>query len=227
MIPREGTEAHYVEKEVEKKKKLAKNRGLDTLFSNVYHDCIGGYSSWINSPQNKRYVLDRVTSAKSYSNKEGSFLEFVFGSAKYKIVSQSRHAWVGDDQYNDLDLFMNEKKVFGISESVTNSEWATYYTPLNITAYVDEEWVEDFKSLREHRKKVDEEVRIENAENPEKIARLKKEFGITAVPTNADKTLSDKSETSQSKPDKKQMSRRVKIIIGVIVIAFILAALSS
>lgn len=50
-----GTEAYTIKKETERLQKIARDKGLDKLLSEAYHDSIFAYGSWIDDKRNKRY----------------------------------------------------------------------------------------------------------------------------------------------------------------------------
>ena len=72
---------------------------------------------------------------------------------------------------------MDDKKVFSITESVIRDECCgTFYSPLSIKSYVNEEWVDDFQKIIDYKKKIDKEVAIGWAEDPKKTEQLKNDF---------------------------------------------------
>jgi hypothetical protein len=215
--PREGTEAHAVDKEVERRKKTAVQRGLDKLFSETYHDCLENVASWIKS-QNKRYVHPAIIKATEGTKDGENFLEFVMNERKYRITSREWYGYARDDKYNDLALFLDGKKLFAISESVTSDEWATYYSSLNVKAYVTEDWVSDFRDIQKYKKAVDEQAKIEYAEDPTKVAELKRDFGIESV------FIENRDNKSLEQTDSEEKGTSGKIW-WVIIIIIILSAI--
>ncbi len=180
--PREGTEAHKVKELAEKRKKEAKDKGLDKLLSSVYHDIIRSYPAWIKN-DNKDCVHPLVTEAtdkqEEIDGQKVDAVSFVMDSKHYKITGKSSWAFMGDDRYYDVVLYVDSKKIFSISETEYSDEYSTTYSPLSVHAYVNDDWVKDFHKIQEHYKKISEERRIKWAEDPNKTRKLKEDFGIT------------------------------------------------
>lgn len=183
--PRKGTKAYRVQKEVERLQKIAKGKGLDKLLSEAYHDSIFAYSSWIKDKRNKKYVHPKVSKAKELDIKKDDknikAVEFLMGDNLYRVEEYSHLGFMSDEHYVDLTLYLNDKKVFAITETESSNEWTTTYNPISIDVYVNEDWVNDFTLIREHRKATDKQVEIDYAESPERIKELKKDFGISEL----------------------------------------------
>lgn len=177
--PREGTEAHLVKKEVEKRKKIAKDKGLDRLIIDVYNDCLKYYPSWISSEKNKKWVISEVSEAKNIGEKYSNDIKFKFKEKIYKITRGDR--WTpefGDGAWYKLSLFLNDKKIFEVTEEETNDEYSTYHSPISVDAYINDDWVKDFNDILDYKKIMDNQSSIEFAENPERTRELKEAFGI-------------------------------------------------
>jgi hypothetical protein len=187
--PRPGTEAYAVKQEVIRKQKIAREKGLDKLLSDAYHeDGLRNYEAWFNSDRNKRWVHPDVTGVISgrdeVNGKQIPFVEFSMAEQKYKVTSRE---WLGEGgTYNDLTLYMNGQRVFEIAESVDSNQYATTYRPCNIKAYVNDEWVSDFKKFKEHQQRVQQQASIEFAEDKKRLQETKEAFGIGANPNTAD-----------------------------------------
>jgi hypothetical protein len=179
--PRPGTEAHTVKQEVERKQKLAREKGLDKLLSNAYHD--GGlqnYEAWFNSSHNKRWVhpeiSEVVTGEDQADGKQVPFVEFVMAGRKYKVTSRE---WSGESgMYVDLTLYMNGQRVFAIAEGVDCDEYRTTYLPFGVNAYVNDAWVSDFAKLKTHHEKTLQQASNEFAEDKKRLQETKEAFGL-------------------------------------------------
>lgn len=181
--PRPGTEAYKVKQEAEKKQKIAEEKGLDKLLSVAYHDNIEHYPDWITNERNKRWVLPEVISAnklKKSKRNNISGVEFVIGDKNYKITEENSYNYMlgGDSTYRDINLYLNDKKIFAISESVGSDEWTTNYYPLSVNAYASDEWIEDFIKIKEHYEVMSKQSQIEFAEDPKRTQALKEAFNI-------------------------------------------------
>ena len=214
--PRKGTEAHAVQQEVERRKKLAKTKELDKLLSDLYHKTLRLYPARFKNARNKLWVYPEVSSAEELTGKEKG-VQFVFGNKAYRITEESWNAWIGDDRYNNLALFLNDQKVFAVTENITSDEWDTYYSPGNVTAYVNEDWVSDFKNIQEYEKRKEHETAISRAEDPEKTQKLKEDFGITEVQIASPEKPGIPSPKTEAKGSSKKFWIWVIVIIVLLV----------
>ena len=178
--PRQGTEAYHVEQIVEQRKKIAKSKNLDKLIIDVYHDCLHSYPHWIKNERNKRYVYPLVNSAKYVGKDFSPDIEFSISNRNYKITRGNafRPEFSDGGVWYDLTLYLNEKKVFEVTEEETSDQYSEYHRPISIKAYLNDDWVEDFKNILAYKDKINKEVEIEWAEDPKKVERLKNDFGI-------------------------------------------------
>lgn len=183
--PREGTEAYKIKQLAEKRKKEAEEKKLDDLFSKTYRDCLKYSYAWSKN-DNKEYVhldMSSIEEKKENGDRRIDIIEFNIESRHYKITSERKSSYLPDDYsyyYND-ELFLNGKKVFAISESEKMEEWGTYYSPISVNAYINEDWVSDFIAIRNHHDKISKEHEIKYAEDPEKTNKLKEDFGIVNI----------------------------------------------
>jgi hypothetical protein len=149
------------------------------------------------------------------------FVEFFMAGQKYKVTSRE---WLGEDAtYNDLTLYMNGQRVFEIGEAVDSDQYATTYRPFNINAYVNDEWVSDFKKFQEHKQRVQLQASIEFAEDKKRLQETKEAFGIGTNPDTAD-SIRERGKTSPSSSATTASANKVGIWI-VIAIFLILAVL--
>jgi len=186
--PRPGTEAYVVKQEAERRRKIAREAGLDTLLSGTYHkEGLRHYESWFKRDHNKKWVhpdVSQIVSGRDEVNgKQVPFVEFLMAGRRYKVTSRER---LGEDTtYNDLTLYMNGHRVFEVAEEVYSDQYATTYRPFNIHAYVNDEWVSDFRELRAHHQRMLEQASIELAEDSKRLQETKEAFGIGAMPISA------------------------------------------
>jgi hypothetical protein len=201
--PRPGTEAYAVRQEVLRKQKIARELGLDRLFSDAYHEYgLRNYENWLNTDNNKKWVhpdISRVVNGRDQvSGKEIHYVEFSMAGQGYKVTCRE---WLGEGgTYNDLTLYMNGRRVFEIHESVDSGQYSTTYRPSMIDAYVNDDWVNDFKKIKEHHQKVSEQASIEYAEDTKRLQETKGAFGIEEIANTVETTQkrSDISPTSAS-----------------------------
>ena len=180
--PRIRTEAYIVKKEVEKRKKIATQKGLDRLIMDVYHDCIQYYPSWIKNNKNKKSICPQVVEANNTKSKSGVGIEFKYCDKNYKIVRGDRRFLEFSDNYwYDLTLFLNDRKVFEVTEEEIRNEYNDEYNPVFVKAYVNNDWVDDFNNILLHKKSIDLQSSIDYAEDPERTRELMESFGINKV----------------------------------------------
>lgn len=187
--PREGTEAHKVQQEVEKRKKQAKERGLPQLLCDVWFDTgLKNFYSWQENSSD--YIHPDIKNLKKSEIKDvkSDVLEFDMRGRHYSVISESESyysSFPGDDGItytHKVTIKLNDKKVFScdIQESyggVSGYEYSSY-SPSSVTSYVSDEWENDFRDIKDYYEIISEEKRLEYAEDPEKTNRLKEDFGI-------------------------------------------------
>ena len=78
--------------------------------------------------------------------------------------------------FNLLELFSEEKKVFALSINSTDSYSFTIFSPSIIEAFIDGEWTEDFHLLKQEIQKYKQER--SDKEDFEKTKKMKNNFGI-------------------------------------------------
>lgn len=182
--PRKGTEAYLVKQEAERKKKIAEDNGLDQLVIDVYHECLKYYPSWIKDERNKKWVIPEVSEANVVGNKHSDNVEFKFQDNYYKINRSDR--WIpefsDDGTWYKITLFLNDKKVFEVTEEETSDQYSDYHKPISVSAYLNNDWVDDFKNILSHKKKISAQSEIEFAEDPKRIQELRASFGINKNP---------------------------------------------
>lgn len=170
-------EAHRVRKEAEKIKEHAMKTGVPQLVSSLYHEKIRYYHSWIKKTP-RDYVPEMVTDSKEVQDKKSGkkYILLTMNGREYKFThSEGSYE---DINWADLEMFLDEKKVLHVNESVSYNEWGIDYRANSVDAFIDGDWVKDFKELDKELKKAEQEREREEFENPDEIAKLKKDFGI-------------------------------------------------
>ena len=125
---------------------------------------------------------------------------FLYSNRNYKITRGNafRPEFSDGGVWYDLTLYLNEKKVFEVTEEETSDQYSEYHRPISIKAYLNDDWVEDFKNILSYKDKINKEVEIEWAEDPKKVERLKNDFGITSLDQKI-KTPSEQIEPRKNK----------------------------
>ncbi|EKD46972.1 MAG: hypothetical protein ACD_66C00276G0009 [uncultured bacterium] len=184
--PRKGTEAYRVHQEVEKKKNLAKEKKVDELISELYFENITYYPSWIKH-EDRSYVPAIITSASESKEKgkkderDKKIINITLNDKKYKFAFEENSFSTPDGEYNThglLELFDGDKKVLGLDVSLEHGDYDSTWSPFGIEAFIDGDWIEDFRSLKKQKIKDDKERALKEAENPEKTKKMKDNFGI-------------------------------------------------
>ena len=176
--PREGTEAYRVEQEVKKRKKIAQEKGVNILIADLYFGKLKYYPSWIK--QSGNYVPKLVNEAKEEKKGEKEVTTIVFAGKQYRFEF-SEHSFSTPDDYVThglLELFSGEKKCLGINVSLEHGTYDSEWRPFDIAAFIDGDWIDDFKHLKEAIQKNDKLREQEKAEDPQKVKDLKDNFGI-------------------------------------------------
>lgn len=178
--PRKGTEAYRIHEEVEKKKNLAKEKKVDELISDLYFNDIRYYPSWIKH-ENREYVPALITSATESKKGEDKMVQITLNKKIYKFSFKESFFYTPDGESNThglLELFEDDKKVLAVKLSCDYSEYGSDWRPFEIEAFINGEWIEDFSFLKKEKQKDEKDRAIKNAEDPEKIKRMKNNFGI-------------------------------------------------
>lgn len=176
--PREGTEAHRVQEEVRKRKKIAEEKGVKELISQLYFDRLQYFPSWIKKSGN--YVPKLINSAQEEKNGDKKVTLISFNGKIYTFEF-SQHSFSTPDDYCThglLERFANEKKWLAINVSLENNEYDSKWRPFDIKAFIDGDWIDDFRYLKEAIQENDKLREAEKAEDPKKVQELKDDFGI-------------------------------------------------
>ena len=177
-------EFDWVRREVAYRKRIAEEQGLDRLLLDAYHRSIRFYPAWMKSDGDERqYVYPEVSGAveKITKSSEGEIFttEFVVGKARYRVVSERRGTMIAHDLYYMIELFLNDQKVFAMSEKHDVRLKDRHYYTLSIEAYVNDDWVEDFRRIEAWQEQVDrKEAERKPTEDPQVVERLKKDFNL-------------------------------------------------
>jgi CheY-like chemotaxis protein len=191
---REGTEAHRVEEEVLKRKQIAKDKGVPELIFQLYFKSLVYFPKWIESY--REGVPTIVESAQSESLGEKEVVTVAFSSKTYRFEFTTRSFSTPDSDCESglLELFADRNKLFGIkairtlrmwdvdpemAAGLADSEWSV----VDISAFIDGDWIEDFRHLREAIQDAERLRQIRAAEDPKKVQQLKRDFGISEEST--------------------------------------------
>lgn len=178
-----GTESYKIKKEVDRKKKLAEQKGLDQLLSAVYHECIRNWPAWLADVDKRKFVYPGTKGVVEKIIKDPNLgdirvTEFSIGDKRYKLTSRRRGSFVKNDIFYILELFLNNVKVFAVSEYEEIKTFVTDYYPFSVDAYANEDWVGDFIKIALHKEEIDKLKEAKPAEDLQRIKQLRKDFNI-------------------------------------------------
>ena len=147
------TEAQLIKEEVAKRKKIAKDKGVDKLISDLYFSSIEYFPSWIKNNKEDDGVWLIVTEASrskekdEKKNRDKKITEIVLNGGKYKFVFEENSFTTPDNDYHIhglLELFLYEKKVLALNTAFEHSDYDSTWSCFGIEAFIDGDWVNDF-----------------------------------------------------------------------------------
>jgi len=189
--PREEDAASIYEK-VAKRQERASDLGVPGMILDFYTKSLQYFPSWIKNPDSSEGIKKLVPEAICLSD-ENNFddrkLQITLKGEKYKIHYKTKGSFgEGADAYGDLKLYKNEKLVFATSFAEDFNEYGSETTPLEVNAFIEGSWINDFKELKEKYEKYSDEnlkkftretsLLDGEKESPESLKKLKKKFGI-------------------------------------------------
>ena len=183
--PRVNTEAYRVKEEVSKRKRIAQEKGVPDLISELYFGEIEYYPSWITH-EGREYVPNVITKAtrseKEEDDKTKKVTGFTLNSNDYRFEFSEDSFGTPDGEWNThglLELFQGEQRVLALICSLNTNDIDSEWRQFDIEAFIDGDWVNDFQLLKQEKKKQEYERELKRAEDPEKVDKLKKDFGIS------------------------------------------------
>lgn len=185
--PREGTEAYRVQEEVRKRKKIAEEKQVKELVSDLYFDAIKYYPNRLKDKQNRDYVSSIVTRAttRGEAGNEGGrgkeITEITLNGKDYRFAFQESSFSTPDGEHHThglLELFSGDRRLLAINASLEYSRFLSEWKPFGIEAFIDGDWIEDFRALKKAKQKDERDRAVKKAEDPDRTAKLKKDFGI-------------------------------------------------
>lgn len=176
-------EADEVYKQIEKVKQKAKDMGIFELFEKLYFNNIRHYHSWIS--RNRDYVPSLVTEAapleKGKENQE-RYEKVSIDLSGRNYLFTFKEKWIfapdGDAKHGLLQLFYNDQRVLALNVAYEDNEFFGEWKAFNLEAFIEGDWINDFKALERQIETNRKERERRERENPEKINKLKNDFGI-------------------------------------------------
>lgn len=178
--PREGTEAFRVQEEVKKKKKIAEDKKVKELISELYFGLIQYFPSWLKN-NNREDVPKIISEATEEKEDKSDIVKIILNKKKYKFIFSQSSFDTLDGEYLThglLKLLFKDQVVLAINLSLEHSDYDSSWDPFEIKAFIDGDWIDDFTELKKAEKDDRRSREIIKAEDPKKIEELKKNFGI-------------------------------------------------
>ena len=173
-----GNEPERIEKEVQLRKQRAKDLGILKIFEKLYQK-IPHYPSWIANERNREYACSLITDAIKL---EDGAVKIKLKDKEYtfKFIKNNFSTPDGEfHQHGKWDLYLDSKKVLSVNmayecDEFTFGSWSAF----DVAAFVEGDWVKDFKELFERIEIEDKERERKRKESPDRINKLKEDFGI-------------------------------------------------
>lgn len=179
------TKGDELDLEIQRRVERAKQLKLDDIIVELYHE-LQYYPSWMHNPDSKDWVKTIVDDAKEIQldkkKKKESFHDWEAVEVTINnrpLVFKEKHSLSEFDSktwYEDIELYVGDKKVFAVSASAEDNPYSLIYEPLSICAFIEGDWIKDIKEiygrLKKH-EKMKEEIKRQEQQN-----KMKKEFGI-------------------------------------------------
>lgn len=172
-------EADYIEKEVQLRKQRAKDLGILTMFEKLYQK-IPHYPAWIKNEHNREYVCSLVTDAVKL---EDDVVKIKLKDKEYtfKFIKNSFSTPDGEfHQHGKRELYSDARKLLSVNMAYECDEFSFggCWSAFDTAAFVDGEWIKDFKELFERIEIEDKDRERKRRENPDRLNKLKEDFGI-------------------------------------------------
>jgi|GEM_PF-2918558 len=163
-------------RKVEMKKQMAKEMKIPEMFEKLYHTQIRYYPAWIKDNRFREHVCSLVTDAEDLGDgrikirlKEN---DYVFAFKKENIFNQEGKLYLRAK----MELFLNDKKILGLHMVNTGQMLATKWRSSDIEAFIEGDWINDFKQL--HQQIEVEATKRVKEDKKEKLDKIRKDFGL-------------------------------------------------
>lgn len=193
-IPRDGTEAKKVLGEVEIRKRIAKEKGLDRLIIHIYFGYIEHFFRWscesINDYFKDSYpeVLSLLREIREFEYQVGDDTKFksiclFLGEKQYRFDFREKSFNIPNEYctHGLLELYKEDEKLFALNLSLdwpNNAYSEPKWRPFDIVAFIEGNWINDFEALKQAILQDNENKAVRKAEDSTKTDELKRNFGI-------------------------------------------------
>lgn len=174
-------EAKQIYQEVEKRKQRVLDLGLDKLIVDLYYNYIQNYPDWMKYSHRHGCVCSLVTDAELIEGNDWT-VKIVLFDKEYFFKRRPDKAYVSNDSSSrsTLALFCGSKKLFQLQ--VTNKPdkppLDRLIFSLEVQSFIEGDWIQDFQAMKKRIEEEAKEREKKKAEDPEKLRKLKEDFGI-------------------------------------------------
>lgn len=171
-----------IEKEAERRIDRALSLGVEEFIGKFWNS-LKHYPSWFNDGRNRRST-PLISDAKELGvekrdNREWRKIQITLYGKDYIFAFEEHNPPLELDdvlKMGTLELYADNKKVLSLCMSLDFDEYSSDWSSFKIEAFIEGQWVNDFKKLYSENQRVSEEMRKElGREDPD---QLKKNFGI-------------------------------------------------
>ncbi len=181
----EASEAEKVYAQVEARKRRARELGLDKLLCELWHR----HYLYCWPDQIKRlghqtcpWVADAIDldSGKAVDeSKKETRIKIIVREREYIVgFSEKTYTFPEYSLYGLLEVFSGSGRVLAINLSGQVVEWGTEWSAFDVEAFIEGDWIQDFKHIEKAIVKYSDEQKRREREDPTKVADLKKRFGL-------------------------------------------------
>lgn len=173
----ENNEVEHIYSEIERRKKRA-----DELVVRLFHDKIKltkRYEKYRKNPAHHKYIYSSLSEAKQVE--EGVF-EVPIKGRVYAFAFKEKSLITGP--YGTLTITVDSKKVFELEMAFEVEElpepvgaWGEW-KPSEVTAFIESNWCTELKELSEQISQENADRERRDKESPDKLRKLKEDFGI-------------------------------------------------
>ncbi|OGX08178.1 MAG: hypothetical protein A2Z88_03285 [Omnitrophica WOR_2 bacterium GWA2_47_8] len=171
-------EVGRIEKEVQLRKQRAKDLGILEIFEKLYQK-VPHYPSWIKNEHNKEHVCSLITDAVKIGDDEVKIKlrdrDYIFRFLKNNFSTPDGEFHM----HGKWELYFDSKKILSLNMAYQDDEFSFgNWSVFGVSAFVEGDWIKDFQELLARIEFEDKEREKRKRENPERINKLKEDFGI-------------------------------------------------
>ncbi len=165
-----------IDKRIARAEKLGVRQFMGELFNDLQH-----YPAWF---KNDRGYTPLITDARDLGkeqrdNEEWEKWQITLKGKDYVLAFEKHDPPMPDDDtryHGTFEIYLENKKILALAMSCSFDEYSSDFTPFSIEAFLEGEWVKDFKELYDASRKAhaDGMKRLEQ----DRLDKTKNNFGI-------------------------------------------------